>query len=556
MKKSIVIFILSIGLLNLSCDIERNPYEQIAVTDLFGSPEALQTATLGNYALLKGTTGYGGWIDQIHRLSEYPGDNVSLSGSTTDGLNYIYNYRAITNNNRVESFWRASYKAAVGCNVIIESALEGESDEMNQLIGENYYLRGLIYFQMGNVFGRPYNQGIGNLSVPLKLTSDINDIPNRSTVGEVYDQVIKDLKKAAWLMNEDKTAAFATKEAAQALLSRVYLYMENSDVAVKYADSVINSNRYQLLVTNDFKTMNRLNPKSNSEAIFNVTLNKSADLSGQNDDWYTIGSLYASIDGTGWGEMYASSTYLDLLEQNENDARHAFIQPKYVAAEEASRKPWVYWTYLDNNDGQYKYQTHLTTETAGVTTFSRNSITYTVQEETVNGKTIYYFMDGATKQYVKKGFEMEKRNGFPKWYIIKASLQEDDVHLWSPSVSRLAEMHLNKAESYAKQNMDQEALDEINIIRKRADIPEYDLSNLPTGKTILDLVLDERRLELAYEGHRKFDMFRNGRTIDRHYPGGHLWGSSPLYEIPATHNRVVEYLPEKQVLLQNLTQND
>jgi len=105
--------------------------------------------------------------------------------------------------------------------------------------------------------------------------------------------------------------------------------------------------------------------------------------------------------------------------------------------------------------------------------------------------------------------------------------------------------------------MDQKALDEINVIRNRAGIPSYTLANIPSGKTILDIVLEERRLELAFEGHRKFDVFRNGRTMDRRYPGGHLWGANPLYQIPATSNRVVEYLPEKQIILQpGLIQND
>jgi hypothetical protein len=39
----------------------------------------------------------------------------------------------------------------------------------------------------------------------------------------------------------------------------------------------------------------------------------------------------------------------------------------------------------------------------------------------------------------------------------------------------------------------------------------------------LDVVLDERRLELAFEGHRLFDLIRNKRTIDRRFPGAQPW---------------------------------
>ncbi|MEN8251014.1 MAG: RagB/SusD family nutrient uptake outer membrane protein [Bacteroidota bacterium] len=551
MKK--ILLTLFIGLLILSCDIERDPYDQIAVDTLFESEGALQTATLGNYAMLKTNPGnsdytFEGWGDRIHRLAEYPGDNVTWSKNSSDHYYKMYDYRAVTTNYRVESFWDASYKVIVGCNVVLEAAEEGVSDVLDQLIGENYYLRALVYFQMGNVFGRPFNQGTSNLSVPLKLTSSVDDTPKRSTVGEVYDQVISDLLMAEMLMNEEKSAAFATKEAAQALLSRVYLYMEDNENAELYADKVINSGRYQLLSTEDFEKMNTINPNVNQEAIFSITLNTDADLSGEWDHYWTVGSLYASIDGKGWGEMFASSSYLDLLNQNENDARKGFIEPQY----EDEGNQWVYWV-----DNDYSYQTRLTSESGDVTTFEDNGFTYTVEEETVDGKKRYFFMDGGSKQYVDKGYEMETMNesGQPKWYILKASLQDDNVHLWSPMVSRLAEMHLNKAESLAKRGMDQQAIDQVNIIRERAGIPTYSLATIPVGKSVLDIVLEERRLEFAFEGHRKFDVFRNGETMDRRYPGGHLWGANPFYEIQATHNRIVEFLPERQVNLQGLIQN-
>jgi len=462
----------------------------------------------------------------------------------------MYNYRNITNNGRSADLWADGYKTIVGCNVVIESATEGESATLDHLLGENYYIRALVYFQMGNVFGRPYNQGVSNLSMPLKLTSAVEDVPDRHTVGEVYDQVIEDLLKAETLMSENKSAAYATKEAAQALLSRVYLYMENNEKSEEYATKVINSGRFMLLSTEGFKTMNHLTVDQNEEAIFSISINKDSDESGFS--WYTVGGLYASVDGIGWGEMYASSSYLELLNQNENDARKAFIEPQYIDETPANRKPWVIW--VDNTT--YEYETRLTTTSGGVTTFTEDGTTYTIEEEIVNGKTMYYFIDG-TKQYVDKGFEMPTRNGFPKWFILKCSLQEDQPQLWSPSISRLAEMYLNKAEAFAKMSMDQQAIDQVNIIRQRAGIPTYTLATLPTGKSVLDVVLDERRLELAYEGHRKFDVFRNGRTMDRRYPGGHLWGANPFYEIPATHDRVVEFIPEKQIAIQpSLIQND
>lgn len=551
MKKLIILFPI-IALMLGSCELEKNPYDQISVDELLSDPGSIQTATVGNYALLKGNVGYDGWVDDLHRISEYAGDNIALSGGTTDHLFYLYNYQSIPTNSRVARFWSNSYKITVGCNVMIEKIPEGESEETDQLLGENYYLRALVYFQMGNVFGRPYNQGPSNLSIPLKLTSDTDDRPDRNTVQEVYNQVIKDLLKAESLMSINKGASYASKESAQALLSRVYLYMEDNVNAEEYANRVIASGEYSLLSNGEFKEMNKLIPDNNAEAIFAVTLSKDSDLLGQWDDWYTIGSFYATVDGAGWGEMYASKTYMDLLNKNAADARSAFIAPQYLEDEEGDKIPAVYWVNSD-----YKYEFRNTTETAGVTTFTDGGVTYTVQSENVNGTTVYYFNGSDGRQDVTKDFDLKKRNGYPKFYILKASLQEDDVHMWSPMVSRLAEMYLNKAESFAKRSLDQLALDNINILRVRAGVPEYELSSLPAGKTVLELVAEERRLELAYEGHRRYDVYRNGDTMDRRYPGTHLNGANAYLEIPASASRIIEYIPEQQIILQpSLIQNN
>ncbi|SNZ00428.1 RagB/SusD family nutrient uptake outer membrane protein [Flagellimonas pacifica] len=544
MKKIIYGALFALTSIFYSCDIERSTYDDISAEDLFKDPDAIQVAAIGNYALLKGDTGYDGWVDDLHRISEYAGDNITLSGSTTDNLFFLYNYQSITTNSRVARFWSNSYKIIVGANTIIEKLPEGESVEEDQLLGENYYLRALVYFQMGNVFGRPYNQGASNLSIPIKLTTDPDEALTRNTVGEVHDQVVSDLLKAESLMTINKGASFASKGSAQALLSRVYLYQENNAKAQEYADKVINSGEYSLLSNERFSVMNTLKPTDNEEAIFAVTLNTNSDLSGQWDDWFTIGSFYASIEGTGWGEMYASRSYLDLIDQNPDDARKSFIDPQYLTDEGGERIPAVYWV-----DESYVYQFARTTDTGGTITFDFDGNNYTLQSEDVGGETVYYFNGPSGRQDVIFDFDLEKRNGHPKFFILKASLQEDDVHLWSPMVSRLAEMYLNKAEALAKSGSDQEALNNINMLRQRAGVPEYTLGSLPAGKSVLDVVLDERRLELAYEGHRRYDIYRNGLTLDRRYPGTHLAAGSAFFEIPSTHPRIIEFIPEQQIIL-------
>ncbi len=554
MKKINFLILLLITLVVTSCDLDRGPFTEVSTDDLFSDPGAAQSATLGNYLFLKGDKGYDGWSDDLHRMSEYSGDNVMISGGTTDPLFFFYNYQRVPNNSRNDRFWRNSYRAVIGANKVLELLEEG-TPEANQVLGENYYIRGLVYFQMGNVFGRPYNQGTSNLSVPLKLTADLDDIPDRHTVGEVYDQVLSDLLKAEELMNENKGPSFASKEAAQALLSRVYLYMGDNAKAIEYADKVINSGSYSLLSSSRFAIMNQLPPSENEEAIFSITLTKGIDIPGT-EDWFTIGSFYAKIDGVGWGEMYASQTYLELLDKNEGDLRESFIEPQYLEDANGQKIPAVYWVEGSDQDG-YEYEFARTTDSGGTITFDYDGSNYTLESEDVNGRTVYYFNGPNGRQDVTFDFDMDKRNGYPKFYILKASQQENDLHLWSPTVSRLAEMYLNKAEALAKQSSGQAALDNINILRNRAQVPPYTLGTLPAGYTVLDVVLEERQLELAFEGHRKFDVFRNGRTMNRRYPGTHLNNSNPFPEIDPNSNVIVEFIPEQQILLQpSLIQND
>ncbi len=119
-------------------------------------------------------------------------------------------------------------------------------------------------------------------------------------------------------------------------------------------------------------------------------------------------------------------------------------------------------------------------------------------------------------------------------------------------------MYLNRAEANAKLGNDADALADVNMIRTRAGIPDaglYTTDNLG-DMSVLDVVLQERRLELAFEGHRKFDVYRNKQDMNRRYPGTHLVGTNPYLEISWQDDRVVEYIPQNQLLIQNnLTQN-
>ena len=136
----------------------------------------------------------------------------------------------------------------------------------------------------------------------------------------------------------------------------------------------------------------------------------------------------------------------------------------------------------------------------------------------------------------------------------KFSYQDGDPMLCSPAMIRWGEVILNRAEAYAKLGNDKEALDDVNVIRKRAEIPEegmFSLSNMHGYGSVLDVVLDERRLELAFEGHRMFDVYRNKRAMDRRFAGVQPW-EVVRYDDP----RTILPIPYNEITVSHIPQND
>jgi hypothetical protein len=122
------------------------------------------------------------------------------------------------------------------------------------------------------------------------------------------------------------------------------------------------------------------------------------------------------------------------------------------------------------------------------------------------------------------------KNGINMFYISKFSGQDGSPTLSSPVFLRLAEIYLNRAEAYAKKGNVADAVADLNAIREnRLIVPEgeaiddylYNDATI-TSDEIVDVVLKERRIELAFEGHRIFDLLRNGKDIVRNYWGFHL----------------------------------
>ncbi len=558
MKKLYMIFLAASAFLVSGCDIERVPYGSYSAESIQkDKAQALDILLNGCYAQLRSVT------DVMHRTGEYPGDNIMKQNATTNNFSQYMSYAHTATNNHLPGVWSNGYKIIAQASNLIKMADEGESEEVDQKLGEAHFMRGMMYFYLCRIFGRPYYQSPDqNLGVPIVDIPENLDgltLPDRSTVKQVYAQVTADLRKAEKLMTTYKSNIYASKYSAQALLSKVYAYMsgtyenpnvEYADSSFYFANEVIKSGKFSMLDRNTFMTYNQMTPdsKSQTETIFAVK-RLDSEISNYNP---VIGSMYASIQNVGWGEIYTSKKYLDLLDEtgyndwvNEKfvDARAAFIHPQYSTTNGRMTRAFRFVCEAYGKDGKltgYIYKQGTVTEQGGVLKTTVGDVEYTLTPVDVANKK--YSIEYEGKTYIGlDDYMITLNNGYPQFYCYKCSLEDGIPQLHSPIISRLAEMYLLCAEAAAKKGDYEQARTNLNIVRERSlpgeGYASLDASNAKT------LIMKERQLELAYEADRGFDVYRVGEKMVRRYPGFY----NSILEIEPTSHLVVQLIPQSEI---------
>lgn len=153
--------------------------------------------------------------------------------------------------------WKRLYKHISTVNVLLSKAEEISDfpEDIERIKGECYFLRGVYYFYLANLYAKPYVKATAasDDGIPLKTTEYIEDIYfSRNSLLETYGQIVGDLKMAAALLKGKKhtTVYRAGYDAVHAFLSRVYLYMEEYESALQSADTVLQG-KYELLDYNE-----------------------------------------------------------------------------------------------------------------------------------------------------------------------------------------------------------------------------------------------------------------------------------------------------------------
>lgn len=309
------------------------------------SSSDLAAARTGMYAALKGNSSLVDYYGQqffvygdVHAGDDYQYNN--LGGSNRASFYYDMNYQTASEFNTSTVSWQSPYVVIGRANRIIAAAEGGALSDaaeakatIDQYAAEAKVLRALAHFDLVRIYGKPYTEDQGaSLGVPLVTeVLESNAKPARSTVAEVYTQVVKDLTEAisSNALATETEPGYVSVWGAKAILSRVYLNMGDYANALSVAEDII-KNSGAALWTRDqyFKAWDASTPNE-SEFLFRLNVAGSTD----NNDLNGIGNLQQR---DGYKEMVATKKFVDMLTSDPEDVRNDMFLPATAAKEVAT----------------------------------------------------------------------------------------------------------------------------------------------------------------------------------------------------------------------------
>ncbi len=190
-------------------------------------------------------------------LNEYSSDNIADNGTIVTDFNYLTDevvyWKTINeygNYEGLEYVWAQNYKAISHANEALEGIAKlGNDPKLNPAKAEALLARAYAHFELVNTFCKAYNPTTSNadLGIPYALTSETKLDPKygRSTVAQVYQHIAADLQEGLPLIEDSyyqMPKYHFNKKAANAFAARFYLYYQNWDKAIEYANNVLSTN--------------------------------------------------------------------------------------------------------------------------------------------------------------------------------------------------------------------------------------------------------------------------------------------------------------------------
>lgn len=406
-------------------------------------------------------------------------DKGSTPGDQSVPVGDLDNFTTTATNRFAETLWSGHYNSIGAANQALAAlAVANITDEMkNRLVGEVRFLRGYLYFNLVRMYG----------GVPLVLriprdAADANTDPSfqtRASIEETYASIVEDLEFAAanLPLRSEASIGHAAKGAAQSLLAKVHMYQGNWQEAYDLTEEVISSGQYDLLP--DYAMIWRQAGDNSIESIFEIQTGKFNNANLKVDN-YTAPQGPRSggkggWDDLGWGFNTPSQNLLDEYELGDlrKDATVIFIDNS------GTHKGTVLWD--------------------GFRVPSSDSV-----------QNLYYNYKAYTSRE-KETFAIPQDKDRPK----------------NIKILRYADVLLINAEAGARLGVGDPAA-RINLLRDRAGLE-------PLNEATLEDIWHERRVELAMEHDRFWDIVRQGRAEEVLHAAGktnYQAGKHELLPIP------------------------
>ena len=496
--KSKILGLLFMAVLFSSCKkwLNYDPHEDYRITDLdyLKSESDYRTMAISVYTPLQ-------WLNQAVPIGDIASDNSVSGGENASDvlpLQQIDDYTHTPVNNQLTEMWQAAYEGINRANYLHQYKTTNKAGETvnfagkDALYGEIYFLRAYYYFHLVRFFGDV------PLFVDKRLSLSESKTLQRSSKAAVYAKIEADLNTAIGTLPAVQVQkGRATKYAAQALLGKVLLYQNKFDAAAAMLENVISPNAFSLPA--DFGGMFLASGENGTESVFEIQYSNTSPYYNWGGVTRGQGNLSVQQCGirglNGTGAMpYAAGWSTNLPTQNLGAA--------YAAGDKR------------------KDATILNIEAYKTANPSFN-ITYQVAPYKNTGlyNQKYLPRKGETSGQV----ELNYLNNF-------RTIRFADVLLMAA-----------EANNRATAPNDTKARNYLNLVRRRAfgDLL-HDISS--SGTTLKQAIWDERRLELAMEGDRFFDLVRTSQATTK--ITGFIAGKHEVFPIP-----------QEEISISGITQN-
>ena len=324
-------FSLGLLLLTSGCNdteyLNPSPATAISGVNAFDTPERILGLVNGIYKAAKNGNFYGG---NYYTYTEARGEEFINRTSNTFTAYEAWNHTLNSGSNFVAGFWGAAYTTINNANIVIKGLTDNPTKVsatlIKQYIAEAKFLRALSYFDLVTLYARPYNENKGSSpGLPLRLQAETNTANNdlkRSSVAEVYAQIIKDLDEAeADLPSTYSTSLLNTtrahKNAAIALKTRVYLNSGNYAKVIEEAKKIVSTSAPFVATTGvNHKLQNIVEifttNYTSTESILSVPMTDLDNVTGQSSFPYVFNanSEYNLNPSGIWGDTEWKSTDL------------------------------------------------------------------------------------------------------------------------------------------------------------------------------------------------------------------------------------------------------